>query len=162
MKYNTDVAFVGLPRLKEEQYKQLQQFEMWAEANYWMGIHSSHYDWWMFPIDEPSSFGYAWTVYEGEVFELKQDSQYIERYLRGVTLLGLSWGWDILQQDYIPNPKHDQTWQDWPVRLYKAAKSVKVFGFDTYFESLKKYANILMQEGVEMSYGRHDLSWLFK
>src|SRR5262249_55425320 len=117
MKRNTDPNFVGIAQLKAKQKWQLDQFEAWAAARKWKGIHDSHYDWWMFPVDAPSRFGFAWTVYEGDIAELKEDSVYLLNYLRGATLLGLAWGCDVDKQAYIPKPDRDQRWQHWPIRL---------------------------------------------
>ena len=93
MKRNTDPAFVGIQALKDKQRQQLAIFQQAAARGDWMAIHHDHYDWWMFPTDEPSSYGVAWTVYEGDIDELKRDADYLHRYLLGVDLLAKSWGW---------------------------------------------------------------------
>ena len=162
MERNTHPEFVGLQKIKEKQKWQLDLFQAWAAENQWREIHAAHYDWWMFPIDQRSSFGFAWTVYEGDVFELKKDDQYIRNYLQGVDLLATSWGWDVSAQAYIVNPHPDQRWQNWPVRLYKCAMSLKLFEFSARFESLKMYANDLMRKGEKMKFKGHDLSELFR
>lgn len=162
MKRNTDPAFVGVRAIVERQRQQLEAFERAAADRDWMAIHGDHYDWWMFPIDDPSAYGFAWTVYEGDVAELKQDAAFVRRYLRGVELLAQSWGWDLARAGYLPEP-HDagQAWQHWPIRLFKAAKSVKLFGFEREFQSLRTLAQRLMAGGEQMYY-RRDLSWLFE
>jgi len=162
MKCNTNPQFVGLRAIKDKQKEQLELFEEWASENQWINFHEKHYDWWMFPIDEPSSKGYAWTVYEGDVTELKKDDKYIRNYLRGAELLALSWGWDLLNRRYITDPKPDQKWQNWPIRLYKASKSLKLFGFEEHFESMKMFARDLILKGERMTYDERDLSGLFK
>jgi len=159
---NTDPSFVGLHRLKEKQSEQLALFEEWASKNQWSNIHNEHYDWWMFPIDESSSHGRAYTVYEGDIQELKRDGKHIVKYLRGADLLALAWGWDLEKREYVPNPMPDQTWQNWPIRLYKASKSLKLFSFENQFESFRAYARDLMQKGKEMEYDGRELSFLFK
>lgn len=161
MKYNNDPEFVGREQIKAKQKWQLDLFEEWASKDQWMQFHYSHYDWWMFPVNRRSSYGLTWTVYEGDIFELKQDAVYISNYLRGVELLATSWGWDLFAGDRMSNPHPDQKWQNWPVRLYKAAQSVQLFGFDDYFNSFKKYALDLMAKGKDMTYKGKDLSWLF-
>src|SRR5687767_12579928 len=161
MERNRHPEFVGLEKIKEKQKWQLDQFEAWAAMNQWSELHAAHYDWWMFPIDQPSSYGFAWTVYEGDVLELKRDDQYLQNYLQGVELLAISWGWDLATRTYIVDPHPDQRWQHWPVRLYKCARSVQLFGFATRFESLKQYANDLMRQGEKMTFKGHDLSQLF-
>jgi hypothetical protein len=161
MECNSHPEFVGLEKIKAKQKWQLDLFKTWAAKNQWSEIHAAHYDWWMFPIDEQSSYGFAWTVYEGDVLELKKDSQYTRNYLQGVDLLAASWGWDVSAQTYIVNPHPNQRWQNWPVRLYKCAKSLKLFEYVTQFESMKTYANDLMRNGQNMTFKGHDLSRLF-
>jgi hypothetical protein len=161
MKRNTDPAFVGIQALKDKQRQQLAIFQQAASHGDWMAIHHDHYDWWMFPIDEPSSYGVAWTVYEGDIDELKRDADYVTRYLLGVDLLAKSWGWDLRQARYLPHPEPGQCWQNWPIRLYKAAKSVKLFGYGAEFKSLSALGQDLMTKGEKMYYLR-DLSWLFR
>jgi hypothetical protein len=161
MKRNTDPTFVGIQALKDKQRQQLQKFQQAAACGDWMAIHEDHYDWWMFPIDERSMHGLAWTVYEGEVGELRRDGDYLDRYLLGVELLARSWGWDLRQVCYLLEPQPGQCWQNWPIRLYKAAKSVKLFGFGAELESMKKLGQDLINKGEKMYYQR-DLSWLFR
>jgi len=162
MQYNHDPSFVGLTRLKEAHKAQIDEFEIWAAANEWMNFHHAHYDWWTFPINLKSSYGLKWTVFDGEIAELKQDAAFIRRYLRGLDLVAAAWGWDAPGGDYLDNPQAGQNWQNWPVRLFKAALSVQLFGYMGYFSSLKKFACILMDQGEDFSFNGHDLSWLFK
>ncbi len=161
MKFNTDRSFVGLEKLKQTHQEQIARFEDWASRQAWDRFHSSHYDWWTFPIDRSSAYGLTWTVYEGEVAALKQDAGFIQRYLRGVTLVSAAWGWDVNAAARLPHPHPDQRWQHWPVRLFKAARSVQLFGYESLFASLKTYALDLLRQGEGFSYNGHDLSWLF-
>lgn len=48
--------YVGDDELKEQLKSQLQLFESWYADGAWKVLHNAHYDWWTFPIDEPSSF----------------------------------------------------------------------------------------------------------
>jgi hypothetical protein len=75
MKFNTDRSFVGTSQLIQTHAAQIAKFEQWAAKNDWIMFHESHYDWWTFPIDRPSSYGLKWTVYEGEITELKKKQQ---------------------------------------------------------------------------------------
>lgn len=61
----------------------------------------------------------------------------------------------------MPDPGPDQKWQDWPVRLYKAAASVQAFGFDAPFASLKKYALLLIGRGIGTGWSGRDLAMFF-
>ena len=161
LRRNTSPDFVGIARLKADQKRQLDDFERWAGQNDWKQFHHSHYDWWMFPIPAPSNYGLKWTVYAGDIAELKADEAYRRDYLRGVELLMASWGWDLTAQDFLPAPGPDQRWQEWPVRLYKAAASVQAFGFDAAFASLKKYSLLLIERDVSMKYNGRDLAVFF-
>ena len=162
MKRNDHPDFVGIDQLKQKQAWQLEQFEQWADHANWMDFHANHYDWWMFPYDEPSSQGFRWTVYETEVLELKQDSGFVKNYLRGVELLLLSWGWQLQEQHLVEQPGINQDWADWPIRLYKCSRSLKLFGYQSEFESTKKYAQSLLKEGVSFSYNGRDLAVLYQ
>jgi hypothetical protein len=161
MKYNLDRSFVGITQLVQTHHVQIAKFEEWAAKNDWDLFHHSHYDWWTFPINRPSSYGLKWTVYEGEISELKKDNGFTQSYCRGVQLISASWGWDVLCQSAISNPKPEQSWHHWPVRLFKAALSVQLFGYDELFASLKRYAQGLIARGEPMDFNSHDLSWLF-
>ena len=160
-KTNTDPSFVGVVELKARHALQVAEFERWALNDEWETFHSSHYDWWTFPIDRPSSYGLAWTVYQGDAAELKQDGVFVANYLAGVRLVALSWGWDVAAATHIPAPKLGQSWHNWPVRLFKAALSCRLFGYADLFSSLKTFGRDLLQEGEPFTFGRHDLSWLF-
>jgi hypothetical protein len=160
LSHNTDPRFVGIAELKRKQAEQLATFEQWAARGDWQAIHRDHFDWWMFPIDETSKFGTAYTVYAGDIAELKQDAAYVRSYLRGVELLALAWGWDLAKRQYVPNPQPGQAWSRWPIRLYKAARSLQLFGYTDEFESLKVFALDLIQKGEPFHFGG-DLSKLF-
>lgn len=160
LKRNTSPEFVGIAELKRKQAEELARFEAYAAKGDWQGIHRSHYDWWMFPIDESSAHGLAYTVYAGDIAELKQDPAYIERYLRGASLLAEAWGWDLANKRYIENPAASQAWSHWPIRLYKASRSLQLFGFTEQFESFKLFALDRIRGGEHFKFGG-DLSLLF-
>ena len=161
MKRNEHAEFVGVNGLKPHHQKQLDKFEAWASRGEWLLFHQAHYDWWMFPIDRPSSYGFMWVVYEGDICELKKDAGFMQHFRRGLELVALSWGWDIQNATEISAPQSHQLWHEWPVRLFKMALSAKLFGEIDAFESLKKYALLLMSRGHHMTFGGNDLSWLF-
>lgn len=161
MRQNHDKAFVGLESLKQTHRQQISEFESWAAQGKWELFHTSHYDWWVFPIHKPSSYGLAWTIYEGDADILHQDTEFRHNYERGVELVSASWGWDLAGSRLLPNPMPGQCWHHWPVRLFKAALSVHLFGYTGFFNSLKTYAISLMETGEPMEFSGHDLSWLF-
>ncbi len=161
MKSNTDPSFVGIEKLKQTHSKQITEFEQWALHDDWERFHHSHYDWWVFPVNRRSSYGMMWVVYESEIAQLKGDVSFLEKYCKGVELVSASWGWDVVNKTAILHPKLGQSWHQWPVRLYKAASSAKLFGYEKLFDSLKLYAQNLIHQGEPMSFAGKDLSWLF-
>lgn len=161
MRANTDPSFVGVEALKTRHAEQIAQFETWAAAGTWTRFHQAHYDWWAYPIMRSSTYGLRYTVYEAEIAALNADSGFVVRYLRGLELGALSWGWDLFSAAPVTAPAYGQTWQQWHVRLYKMARSAREFGCEAAFDSLAIYARQLMQAGEVFRYGSHDLSWLF-
>ena len=161
LRRNTSPSFIGIDGLKRAQAEQLAAFERWADQDDWAALHRAHYDWWMFPIDEDSQHGAKYTVYPGDIAELKQDPLFVQRYLRGVELLARAWGWDLVTRSYLTNPQPGQAWSHWPIRLYKAARSLQLFGYNDQFESLKAFAVDLLRKGESLQYGRDDLARLF-
>ncbi|MCU0465953.1 MAG: hypothetical protein MUF38_15470 [Anaerolineae bacterium] len=161
MHTNTDPTFVEIDGLKAEHAAQIDRFRAWAAAHQWNTFHRSHYDWWAFPIDLPSTHGVKYTVYAGDIEQLNTDPAFVTNHRDGLALVALSWGWDIHAAEELAEPEDYQSWQDWPVRLYKMAYSAKLFGRTDNFASLRTYAHILMQRGTVFRYGRHDLSAVF-
>jgi len=162
MKRNDDHQFVGVEKLKAKQKWQLDQFQSWAAESDWGHLHREHYDWWMFPTDEPSSKGLAWTVYEGDIVELNSDAQYVRNYLEGVRLLALSWGWEVDKQTYVVDPLPEQQWQHRAIRLYKCVKSLKLFGHRQYFDSMKQYTLALMRQDEDLTLAGRSIERLLK
>ena len=161
LRRNVDAKFVGIAELKRRQAEQLAAFEQWSASGNWQAIHSAHYDWWMFPIDETSQHGAAYTVYAGDIEELKRDPVFVKNYLRGAELLALAWGWNLASRSYVANPQRGQAWSHWPIRLYKAARSLQLFGYTDAFESLKMFALDLLNKRESFQFGGSDLSVLF-
>ena len=69
-------TFVGIKRLKEKQKEQLIKFESWAEENNWLAFHDAHYDWWMFPIDQPSRVGLAYNLQQEAFVKHKKEAEF--------------------------------------------------------------------------------------
>jgi len=155
-------TFVGLKRLKEKQKEQLLAFEKWAEADNWQAFHEAHYDWWMFPIDQPSRLGFAYTVNQSDIATLKNDLEFMTNYLRGVELLLLSWGWALNKKCLIPEPKEDQTWHNWPIRLSKCAQSLELFECTEAYQSVVAYGRYLLSLGTDFTFRNKDLSERFR
>lgn len=161
MKFNTDPSFAGLEVLKNTHNHQTDLFEVWAARKEWETFHSSHYDWWAFPINQPSAYGFKWTVYEGEIAALKTDDLFMAKFRRGLILLAASWGWDLPASVFLPDPLPSQCWHNWPIRLHKASSSARMFGEEDAFASYRKYAHFLLERGESFEYRGRDLSILF-
>ncbi len=86
MERNAHKEFAGLPALKAEHAAQIRKFQKWAKNGYG-DFHHNHYDWWAFPIDEPSSKGFRYVVKHGDIEELKRDGEFMALYLEGLDLL---------------------------------------------------------------------------
>jgi len=161
MKKNDHEEFVGLENLVSKNEEQVKQFVRWAEQKDWEAFHNNHYDWWMFPIDQPSRLGFAYTVYENEILNLKLNPQFIENLKLGTKLLLLSWGWDLEKEARISNPYPFQIWQNWPIRLYKCAQCLQLFGLEKELQSVKKFGKLLLMEQNNFTFRGKDLSDLF-
>lgn len=95
MKRNDSPDFVGLEELKRKQREQLYNFECWAASGKWNEFHRHHYELVVFPYNQPSSYGEAYTVYDYEVNLLKKDSIFVRRYLRGSGITSVIVGMEI-------------------------------------------------------------------
>lgn len=162
MRRNESEEFVGLDELKRRHAAQIEKFKSWAAAGDWKSFHRSHYDWWTFPYGcHSGAYGAAYAIYEHEAEILKQDKVFMSLFIRGVELLMLSWGWDLHKRCHIPNPAPDQCWQNWPIRLYKCAKSIKLFGLEDEFKSVREYALPLIEAGLNFRYRDRDCAEIF-
>ncbi|KAH3764207.1 hypothetical protein Pelo_3910 [Pelomyxa schiedti] len=145
-------TFVGVAKLKELQQQQLYQFEIWARSRSWDSFHRSHYDWWAFPIDEKSSYGFSYTITPEVRTQLANDPEFCSNLSRLAALLLLSWGWDTSTGAPVPSPERSQSWHSWPVRLYKCGRALKIFGLQAQFDAVKEYAVWLRAHGESLSY----------
>lgn len=161
MNKNQNSSFIGLEKLKQKHFSQYTQFVAWADNREWQQFHNNHYDWWMFPINQGSSYGLEYTVYADDVELLKQDEPFIKNYLHGVELLALAWGWDLKNQCLISKPDKNQCWQNWSIRLQKAIMSLLLFGYKTEAKSLLLYAQSLINQNVNLHYRNKDLKHYF-
>jgi hypothetical protein len=128
-------------RVKEKHTEFLKFFEKCAAENQWKQIHSAHYDWWMFPIDNKSGGKKNdYTVSADDINELKKDLQFMKNYQRGVELVVRAWGWELLDEKFVENRNAQQKWTRWDVRLGKMAESLKLFEQDEYHKKLGIFA----------------------
>ena len=142
--------FLGVEQLKLEQLDQLVSFKKWADESNWRIFHDSHYDWWAFPIEKPSGKGFRYSISEQVRLELTADTVFIEQLRECSRLLLLSWGWDIEAQKLVDNPGEGQSWANWPVRLYKCNRSLKMFRQTDFVSSTQAYARHLIAQGTSL------------
>lgn len=93
---NLDPAFDAVALVRKHA-AQVRTFEKWASSKDWRRFHSEHYDWWLVPVDTPSSHGWAWTVLPGDVASLRSDARFMAAYRHGVELLFRAWGWHLTE-----------------------------------------------------------------
>ena len=149
--------FIGVDALIQQNADQLSQFRTFAENHDWQSFHSNHYDWWAFPIGSPSSFGYRYSVSKDSVEVLRQSTQFLSNLSESAELLLLSWGWDTTKNENLANVESGQAWAHWPIRLYKAWRSMQIFGLVKQEAALNAYANYLRESGNSFEYRGRDL-----
>ena len=153
--HDQDDEFIGKEDLLARQREQLEDFERWAQAGAWRQFHRSHYDWWAFPIAQPSrSYGHAYAVPWEVVLELREDPAFLASLSRAIELLLEAWGWDSGNAQPLPDPAPDQAWAHWPIRLKKATVSARLFGLEDAVSSLVAYAEWLEGRGELRRYRR--------
>jgi hypothetical protein len=149
--------FIGVDALINENANQLVQFRKFAENRDWHSFHSSHYDWWAFPIGSPSSYGYRYSVSKESVETLKLSPKFLSNLSQCADLLMLSWGWDAASNKPLAHVDSGQAWADWPIRLYKAWRSMQIFGLKEREAALNSYAHYLREKGFSFEYRGRDL-----
>ena len=149
--------FIGVDALIEANANQLVQFRTFAQNRDWQSFHSNHYDWWAFPIGSPSSYGYRYSVSKESVEILKQSPQFLSNLSESADLLLFSWGWDSTKNESLANVDSGQAWANWPIRLYKAWRSMQTFGLPEKEVSLSAYAHYLRENGFSFEYRGRDL-----
>jgi len=157
MATNTEIDFIGIQQLMQLNIAQFEKFNQWMVAEDWVSFHSNHYDWWAFPIDKPSNYGFAYTVYDEDIAQMKNDEEFMRKHQLGAAYLLLSWGWDAKTNQTVSNPDIAQSWADWPIRLAKCARSMWLFDQSKQFESCLEYAQYLQGSGTSFGYNGRDL-----
>lgn len=161
---NASKEWVGLPALIAKHAAQIATFEAHLAASHFRKIHRAHYDWWFVPIDALQSMhGQAYSIFAEEIAQLKADHAFMQRWRRGVELMALAWGWDLAAARDIPQSQRSpgQEWADWPIRLWKMARSAQLLGEDKIFLSLRAYGRQLIKAKHEFTFGKMDLKPMF-
>ncbi len=154
---NDHVDFIGVKSLIQQNADQLSKFRTFAMNRDWQSFHGNHYDWWAFPIDSPSSYGYRFSVSKESIEILKQSPMFLSNLAESADLLLLSWGWDSTKNKNLEALDLGQAWADWPIRLYKAWRSMQIFGLADKEFSLRTYAHFLKESGHSFEYQGRNL-----
>eukprot|EP00750_Incisomonas_marina_P032391 INCI9163.2.p1 GENE.INCI9163.2~~INCI9163.2.p1 ORF type:complete len:268 (-),score=34.81 INCI9163.2:73-876(-) len=80
-KWGTDThnrRWRGLEEHLRQQKYFLKKFKAYAAAGNWHRIHSLHYDWYLFPIEDGSKV--EWQVAKGDVATLRQSKEFMDRF----------------------------------------------------------------------------------
>jgi hypothetical protein len=88
---------------------------------------------------------------------LKQSAQFLSNLSESADLLLLSWGWDSAKNENLTIVDSGQAWAHWPIRLYKAWRSMQIFELTEKEISLSAYAHYLRENGYSFEYQGRDL-----
>lgn len=154
---NAEAEFRGVDVIFAEHREQVKLFCAWAAAHDWAAFHSHHYDWWAFPIDAPSSFGFGYTVFEAEQQQLSKTPGFLGTLEEAARLLLLSWGWDANTNQPVAHPEPHQAWQHHPIRWSKCTRSMELFGLMSMHQSCIEYGKYLRAQGMSFQYRGRDL-----
>jgi DNA-binding CsgD family transcriptional regulator len=140
-------TYGGTEDLMNRNIEQHGKFNSWAQNEEWYKFHNDHFDWWAFPIEEPSNtYGEQFRVPGDEVKKLRSDKEFLKRLDDNLINVAAAYGWDIKAGRWIPDDiRHrDQVPQTLSqIRLYKMARSALVFGRCSHFRSLQRmYDNL--------------------
>lgn len=155
---NSHPEFVGVEQIFLKQREQVGLFLEWASDHDWHAFHRNHYDWWTFPIDMPSKFGFNFTVFPSDIAELTSRPEFRRNLAEAARLLLLSWGWDAERNREVDHPEPGQAWADWPIRWSKCTTSLEIFGLKDLHQSSLAYGRLLLDRGVSFEYRGRDLA----
>ena len=156
--HNLHPEYVGIDEIYAKQREQVELFLGWAAQHDWHAFHVNHYDWWTFPIDMPSQFGFNFTVFPGDIEALKSKPDFVRNLAEAARLLLLSWGWDAERQQLVTHPEPGQAWADWPIRWSKCTTSLKLFGLTELHASSLMFGQLLLDRSVSFEYRGRDLA----
>lgn len=145
-------------KIKTKQAETYENFSTWQREQKWESFAHAHYDWWMFPVERPSrNYGEEYSVTKEQVKALKEDEEFMRRYHDSIRMVLLSWGWDIDTGKPITPSNSEQIFRGGTkmVRLGKIASSLRLFGEQEYWDSLR---NFVLSRGLT-----HDLEpWMME
>ncbi|KOR27872.1 hypothetical protein TI03_05970 [Achromatium sp. WMS1] len=99
----------------------------------------------------------AYVVYNGDVTKLREDPSYLANLREAARLVAVSWAWDLERAEPIQNPSEGQHWSNKVIRLFKIHRSMTLFKLNPEAESLRIFADHLVQNGHKLIYRSRDL-----
>ena len=90
-----------------------------------------------------------------------KDKQFIAALRENSILVCRAWGYNLISGNEMKNCAPDQKWHNWPIRLYKMAKSLELFQQMDLHTNAIKYGISLIEKGHRFVY-RRDLSEYFQ
>jgi len=152
-KHSTSAPNVGW--MKEKQLETLGRFQRLERAGQISRVHSDHFDWWMWPIEDGSKKQFN-VVTQEHVDTLKADPVWRANYLEAARICAAAWGWDLTKGRLIRDRQRGQRWDGVDVRLAKMIRSLWLFEEREAFLSLQKFAYSVLwheKEGRSFRYG---------
>ena len=123
-------GFVGVAGLIEKHRQQIDELRSWAKREDWRSFDKAHFDWWTFPINEPSRHGMLYALPSRDDAELLAAlPEFIQPFRKGLELVARGWGWDLAQRRWVSARTRPAKWTGRAVRLYKMGRCVHRLSF---------------------------------
>jgi len=132
-------AFVAAQKKTLSQLAELEQELRFAE------IHSLHFDWWLFPVEDGRRRGY--NVLRDDALALRANAAWLAGYRTAVAVVARAWGWDAARAEPVPRRAPGQRWAFWDVRLAKMVRSTWLFEQHDLLDSLQRFARTIHPHG---------------
>ena len=102
-------SFIGLEKLMSKHHNQVDVMRGWAERKSWRSFDTAHFDWWTFPINEPSRHGLLYALPSREEAGLLLAlPEFVRAFREGLVLQARAWvrvAWrDQLERRGSPPP----------------------------------------------------------
>jgi len=140
LRCEADALELRLGALKAKQRETLDTFTACEANGDWSLVHYSHFDWWMFPIDDGSKEEYNLRS-EDDVASLRFDQVWLDGYREAVRLAAAAWGWNVAESrridPLVPSMKYTAR-KD--VRLFKICRSLYIFEETELLASMQAFA----------------------
>mgnify|MGYP001171646465 CR=1 FL=1 len=137
----------------KQQEETLGMFKMLEDKG--NALHSHHFDWWMFPIDDGSRPEFN-VKGESDVEEFRSNEQMMKNLNESWRRACHAWGWDFEGKKRLDPMPPGCGWTDWDVRLSKMIRCAWLFENQDALDSLQAFARDLQaneKRGQSFYYG---------